>query len=441
MMIQRFSAFITQHNLFRPQDRLLLAVSGGVDSVVMAHLFALAGYRFEIAHANFQLRGGESDSDEAFVRDLAQQLAVPVHVKRFDVQAAVASGVTVQMAAREMRYEWFASLCAERDCVAVATAHHQDDAIETAVHHFVRGTGVAGLRGILPHHTGVIRPMLWARKAEIQAFASSEGFSFREDSSNTDTKYTRNRIRRELLPLLRTINPGFDSAMIQSMAHHRDTELMQQEVLRRLRKRLLLKRHNEWFIPILGLKKLPYRHTVLFHLVQGFGFNSEQVNDIIRHLDGQPGKIFMSATHRLIKDRRFLIVATNEPTSATWVSVDAEQESVSGDGIRLRCRRLPASDFKPEESPRVAALDVSRLEFPLVLRRWKQGDYFYPFGMKGKKKVSKYFKDEKIPVTEKERVWILLSGDKVVWVVGYRLDNRFRITAQTETAYRVEVIT
>jgi tRNA(Ile)-lysidine synthase len=440
-MIERFKDFARAQCLIRTGEKVLLAVSGGADSVVMTHLFAESGIGFGVAHCNFQLRGEESEGDELFVRDLAKRLDAAFFSTRFDVSSAMTSGESVQMAARRLRYEWLEQIREKSGFAVIATAHHLDDSVETAVHNFVRGTGVSGLRGILPRSGRLARPMLFARKEEVLAYAAASGIAFREDSTNPDPKYTRNRIRNTLLPMLRDFNPGFDESMGESMRHYRDTELMQLESLDKLRRRLLTKRHSDWFIPIRAVKKISYRRTLLYELIRPFGFNSEQVDDILHHLDGQPGKVFETNGHRLIKDRRFLIVTSKDPGTASWLQLQAEDEMVHGEAITLRASKVPAKGFVIEPSTRVASLDLAKLQFPLTLRKWKQGDYFFPFGMKGKKKVSKFFKDEKIPISEKERIWILLSGEQVVWVVGYRIDNRFRVADSTESVYRLEVIT
>lgn len=440
-MLERFRQFIGERHPFREKDKVLLAVSGGVDSVVMAHLFARAGFDFAIAHCNFQLRGEESNADELFVGKLAAELNVNFFSKRFDTEAAATAGVSIQMAARQLRYEWLEKLRADNGFHFIATAHHLDDSIETAVHNFIRGTGVSGLRGILPRSGKLIRPMLFARKEEITAFARSEGIAHREDRSNLESKYTRNRIRHQVLPLLRELNPGFDHSMMESARYHLDTEIIQKQVIGKVRRRLLTQRHNEWFIPILALKKIEWKRTALYEVLKDFGFNIEQVDDIIRHLDSQPGKQFETTDYRLIKDRRFLIITPREAGRPTWVHINADDEMIHAEGLTLRCFKQPVAGYSIDPSPQVASVDHDQLTFPLTLRRWKRGDYFFPFGMKGKKKVSKYFKDEKIPVTEKDRVWILLSGDRVVWIVGYRLDNRFGVSDKTKSVYRLEVIT
>lgn len=440
-MLDRFRGFIAAEKLVAPKDRVLLAVSGGVDSVVMTTLFSLAAIPFGIAHCNFQLRGEESDGDEQFVKELAERLKAPFFSQRFNTEEAAVANVSIQMAARELRYEWLETVRAEHGFATIATAHHLDDSIETAVHNFIRGTGVSGLRGILQKSGKLIRPLLFAHRADVESFAKAHAVPFREDASNRDTKYTRNKIRHTILPMLREINPGFDGSMIESMRHHRDTEIALRQVIQRLSKRLLSKRHNDWFIPILSLKKLQYKRTALFEVIRDFGFNIDQVDHMLGHLDGQPGKVFESPDHRLVKDRRFLIITRKEAGRATWLQVSAADEMVHGEDIVLRCSRESAVAYVAEPSSKVATLDYEALEFPLTLRKWRQGDYFFPFGMKGKKKVSKFFKDEKIPLPEKERIWILLSGDRVVWIVNHRIDNRFRVTDKTRSVYRVEVIT
>ena len=441
-MLDRLKRFIAERHLFGKQHNVLLAVSGGMDSVVMTHLFADGGFKFGIAHCNFGLRGAESDEDERFVKSLAEQLAVPFFSQRFDTGAVGQErGISIQMTARELRYQWLEETRQQNGFTHVATAHHLYDSVETAIHNFIRGTGIRGLRGMLPKTGKLIRPILFAKRSEIAAYAAAGSIAFREDTSNVDPKYTRNRIRHEVIPLMRAINPGFDNSMVESLTNFRDAELIYEQTMQRLRKRLLDKRHSDWYIPVIGLKKLPYGRSVLFELIRDFGFNISQVDDILHSLDGPSGKMFEAEHHRLVKDRRFLIISSRDIGKSSWMMINLGEEVVQADGVTLRLMTLSSDGYTIDHNPAIASLDVDAVEFPLTLRKWKPGDYFFPFGMKGKKKVSKFFKDEKIPIPDKERTWILLSGDRVVWVVGHRIDNRFRITEKTKNVCRLEVIT
>lgn len=440
-MLKRFQQFIAQEHLLAPGQRVLLAVSGGMDSVVMTTLFSHSEFEFGIAHCNFRLRGKESDADEQLVQQLAKTLQVPFLSKSFDLtEATNQPGTSVQMAARDARYAWLQDTRTEHNFDVIATAHHLDDSIETALHNYIRGTGFSGLRGVPARSNKIIRPVLFAHHHEIEAYAQEHKIVYRKDASNSSPAYTRNRIRNEILPILREINPGIEHSLSENLKHFKELEFIVKRELSRTKRRLLLKRHNEWFIPINLLRKLPYKRSALFEALREFGINITQVDEILTSLDKEPGKVWTSKSHRIIKDRRFLIVATNKQSEQTWLTIEKESSRVQANGIALSFSMPSAVGYELNTMKNVASIDMDKLTFPLTLRKWKQGDHFYPFGMKGKKKVSKFFKDEKMDLASKERTWILCSGERIVWVVGHRLDHRFRVTEGTRKVFRVEII-
>lgn len=432
-IIHKVKALLSEHHLNLSRRRTLLAVSGGMDSVVMAELFHQLGFEFGIAHCNFQLRGEESDGDEALVMTLAYKYKAPFFHTRFDTKAyAENKNVSIQVAARTLRYEWFEQVRSDNKYDYIATAHHLNDNIETVLHNFIKGTGIKGLRGMLVRRDKLIRPMLSLSQDEIKEFQETHKLDYREDSSNASDKYTRNNIRHNLVPLIEEINPGFEAGFADRLKVFSDLEALYQENVLRTEKQLFEKRGGDIYIPIRKLKKLSDRRSILFEYLQPLGFTVSQVDDILAALDSESGRQFLSENTRVIKDRAFLIVTQNGQSDFTAVLIQNDDKEVVLANATLSISQDEAAKVKIKKEKSYAYLDIEKLEFPLTLRLWKKGDYFYPFGMAHKKKkVSKYFKDQKIPINEKEKIWILESGRKIAWIVGERIDERFRVTDKT----------
>ncbi len=436
-MVEEFKSYIHKEKLFLPEDHVLLAVSGGMDSCVMAELFRRSGYSFAIAHCNFQLRGEESEQDEAFVREIAENCRVPFFFKRFQTKSfARENRISLQMAARQLRYEWFDSLLTEEGFDYLATAHHQDDQVETFLINLARGTGIAGLHGILPKQGEIIRPMLFTDRKQISLFVEKEKISFREDSSNRSLKYTRNRIRHKIIPQFEKINPSFKNEMEQTIMNIRDAETIFRSVVDAEKKRLLIPDGNGFRLPVIELKKLKPGYTWLFELISGFGFSSSVTADIYAALDEIPGKEFFSPTHRIVKDREFLLIRPlsekkefQEKDSVFYIS---SYDQVIDKPIRLKMNIIDHESFKIPRSENVACLDLDKLSLPLLIRRWKKGDYFYPFGMKNRKKLSDFFIDQKFSLPDKESAWLLCCGKDIAWIIGHRIDDRFKVTDKTK---------
>ena len=435
-MLQRFKSFIEEQRLFQPDDRVLLAVSGGVDSVVMVDLFHQAGYPFGIAHANFQLREEESEEDERFAGELSVSCRVPFFSKRFfTVDYADTHKVSIQMAARELRYEWFEATRHKEGFDWIATAHHLDDQVETFFINLLRGTGISGLHGILVRQGKVIRPLLFASREDIFRFARKHDLSFREDSSNSSLKYARNKIRHQLIPLLHSIDPDYAKQITATISRIQETELILKPLVEKSRKNLIRRMKDHWIIHIVELRKLEPLSAWLYELLTPFEFNEATIRDLIRSLDQESGKAFYSSTHRIIKDRNQLII-TMIPS--------AEQHASTGEYLVNEATknvtkpiRLSIQSFTREAGYQISAdknratLDKKKLTFPLILRRWKPGDYFYPFGMNKRKKLSDFFIDEKIPIPGKEQCWLLCSGNRIAWVIGHRIDHRYRVSTRS----------
>jgi tRNA(Ile)-lysidine synthase len=448
-LLEKFIAFVNGQPLFLPGDGLLLAVSGGADSAVLCELCSRAGYDFVIAHCNFQLRGAESERDEQFVRSLGDRYGKQVLVKRFDTAAyARQQKVSVQVAARELRYNWFDDLLENQTQAFLSlryilTAHHLDDNIETSVMHFFKGTGISGLRGMLPKQGRIIRPLLFADKKEIQSYAAETNLEWVEDSSNKEVKYTRNYVRHAIIPLMEKIYPGVQSSLAANLQRFRDTELLYRQAIAVHEKKLLEKKGDEVHIPVLKLKKSVPLHSIVYEIIKKFGFNPQQVPEVIQLLDAVSGKYLQSPSHRLFRHHRWLVIAPLQAAERSIILVEGPGKT-SFPGGTLALDILPVSNIAIPQEKLTACLDAGLITFPLVLRKWKPGDYFYPLGMqhqpggrRGKKKLARFFIDQKLSITEKENVWVLEANKKIIWVIGYRIDDRFKITESTKTVLKI----
>ncbi|MDF0705854.1 tRNA lysidine(34) synthetase TilS [Flagellimonas okinawensis] len=431
-MLANFKEHITSTMPFLMGKRLLLACSGGVDSVVLAHLCANIELNFAMAHCNFNLRGEESDGDETFVLDLASKLDVEVYVGRFETEAfAKEQGLSVQMAARELRYQWFDELLETKGYDYVLTAHHADDSLETFLINLSRGTGIDGLSGIPEVNGKVIRPLLPFSQNEVLEYANSEGVDWREDSSNASTKYLRNKIRHEIVPSLKELHPAFLQNFLNTQKHLEQTNDLASLYLNELRSKLFREWEGEIKISIAELKKLHPLDAHLYGLLKDFGFTEWE--DVKNLLTATSGKKVMSKSHILLKDRDHLILSKIK----NRVNVNHLVYLTEGTPdlpVQLKIEEVKTLDKQGEN---VIFLDKEKLNFPLVLRKRKNGDYFYPFGMEGKKKLSKFFKDEKIDQISKDKQWLLCSNNEIVWVVGKRADERFRVEESTQQIVKI----
>ncbi|MCF8368207.1 MAG: tRNA lysidine(34) synthetase TilS [Bacteroidales bacterium] len=438
-MKNRFLDFIASQDLFNDKDTILIGLSGGIDSMVMANLFFQTKKKIVIAHCNFQLRGFESDRDEKFVIDFCAQNNIPCFTRSFDTKDyAKINNLSIQMAARELRINWFEKLLEEHGFTYYATAHHLDDQIESFFINLLRGTGIAGLHGILPKQNKVIHPMLFTTRTEIAEYANLQNITFREDSSNSKTDYTRNKIRHQLLPVISQVNPDAKSIITDNIYRFRAIENIYQLKIKELEAKIVSKQGKNIRISFHELFSLPEKTTVLYEIIKQYGFNFAQATDITGSLESIAGKKFLSGTHQLIRDREYFIIeeiSIDENDQNTYIISEGSPELKYPMEIEISIMENN-SDLKISTAKNVASFDLQKITFPLQIRKWKKGDHFYPFGMKGKKLISDYFIDQKLSLYEKQKIWLLTSQGEILWVIGYRTDNRFKVSGSTKNIIR-----
>jgi len=416
------------------EKKFLLAVSGGIDSVVLCELCRLSGFEFSIAHCNFQLRGEESERDENFVRGLGVKYGVDVFVKRFETEKyAGEKKISIQEAARELRYDWFVELKKEKDFSFTLLAHHADDNVETLLMNFFRGTGLQGLTAMPEENRdekSFLRPLLEVRRKAIMEFANAHQLQWVEDSSNFSSKYTRNFLRNEWLPSIKKVYPQAEENLLDNIDRFKKINALYQISVEELKKKICETHPSEVRIPVLKLMK--YQHTsLIYEIIKDYGFGEKQVEEVIRLAAADSGKYIENDQYQIIKHRNWFVIAPKSSFADTVV-IEEGVETVCFAGGKLELKIIPKEKFRLQKKENLAQLDLRRIEFPLLLRKWKQGDYFYPLGMPKKKKLARFFIDRKLPKNRKENIWVLESGKKIIWVVGMRIDDRFKVTDSTK---------
>ncbi len=446
-----FTAYWKQHLSFiEPKGSFLIAaVSGGADSVVLASLLHQLKFSFAIAHANFQLRGSDSTADEALAESLAAQMGVAFFSKKFDTMKSMSEcRMSVQEAARKLRYDWFHELATEEMPLRygsdksywILTAHHAADNRETVLMNIFRGTGFDGLRGMAPRNGKLIRPMLFAEKDQILAYAQEKNLKWNEDASNKDDKYTRNFFRLEVIPKIKTVFPQVENTLLNNMANWRNASEFLQAATDTAKQKLLTKKGSDYFLAVRALQSLPGFRHLLFEIASDFNFAPAQLPDVLHILNALPGKYVQSPTHRIINNRKHLVITPVQQAASEFILIEKADGQLEFGGGKLKLRRAKADVVSITADPATAMLDLDKIRFPLTLRKWKEGDYFYPLGMQKKKKLSRFFISEKLSLPEKENIWVLLSDQKIIWVVGKRIDNRLKLVPATKNVLKIKFL-
>lgn len=406
----------------------------------MASLFLEHKMHFAIAHCNFQLRGEDADKDEALVRDWCAQYDLPFHNVRFDTLAKVEEWKKgIQETARILRYDWLEKIRAEHGYTFIATAHHANDNAETLLMNLFKGTGISGLHGIPVRNGLVIRPMLYASRRDIDAYVTEKNVPYRDDVSNQSDKYLRNKVRLNLLPLIEETFPNVINNLNNSIQRFSEVEQLYNKAIEVERKQLIEQRGKDIYIPVKKLMKREPVHTICYELFKTYGFGSGQINDIVSLLHSESGHYVTSDTHRVIRDRDFLIITITDTRQTDFLSIEDVPATFKANGKQYKFQyKDKPQDISADSN--IAYIDTAKLEQPLILRKWKQGDYFYPLGMgMKKKKLSRFFIDMKLPLHIKEQVMVLESNKRIVWVAGYRLDERFKLKPDTQEVLVVKV--
>lgn len=432
-MLQKLQNHLQINFPFLKEKKLLLAVSGGIDSMVLVYLFKQLQYDFAVAHCNFQLRDNESNGDEDFVKSICDSLSIPLFVQKFDTkQFAVDYKLSIQIAARKLRYDWFYELLEKENYNYILTAHHLDDSLETFLINFSRGTGLDGLTGIPNQNDRIIRPLLSFSRNEIENFAKENAIQWREDSSNASDKYLRNKLRHDVIPVLKELNPNLLTSFEKTIENLKQSQSLVEDASKLVYKMVVEESDTLLKINLKELLKLPNYTAYLYQWLKQFEFTAW--NDIYDLVYAQSGKQVFSENYVLLKDRDFLILSARVDEQKDEVFyVEKNQKDVK---IPLNMSICNISDIS-NANPNCIFVDEDKLQFPLIIRKWEEGDYFYPFGMQGKKKLSKYFKDEKLSLIDKSSQWILCSDNQIIWVIGKRQDERFKVETNTTNIVQI----
>ncbi len=450
-------------NQLQPANcRLLLAVSGGVDSVVLTDIIAKTNFNFVIAHCNFKLRQKESERDEIFVKLLGEKYKKEVIIKNFDTeQYANEKKISIQEAARNLRYSWLNEIVNEEwrgkkgeelsasifnhstnqpigypTTNYIATAHNANDTVETLLFNFCRGTGIKGVHGILLKQGKIIRPLLFAHKEEIIEYARENNLNWVEDSSNAEDKYTRNFFRLQILPAIKKVFPNIENNLLKNIERFKEVEVLYDQAIEFHKKKLVDKKGNEFHISVLKLQKTTPLDSIIFEIIKDFNFHSSQVDEVKKLFTAANAAYINSLSHRIIKNRNWLIIAPVETIESQHILIKENDKKIVFEGGTLWFEQLN-NNRKPATEKNIASLDADKIMFPLLLRKWKQGDYFYPLGMQKKKKLKKFLIDEKLSKTEKEKVWVLEMNKKILWIVGFRIDDRFKLNLETQNVLKI----
>lgn len=435
-MLQKVKEFIRQNNLIKNNDKVIIALSGGADSIALLDILYRLKYNCLAAHCNFHLRGEESNRDAEFVKQFCANYNVPLSIIDFNTEEyARTNSISIEMAARELRYNWFEQIRKQYKADFIAVAHHQDDSVETILLNLIRGTGIRGLTGIPVRNNFVIRPLLGVTRKDIIEYINGRKLSYVEDCTNKEDIYVRNKIRLNILPLLETINPSAKSSIIRTAEHLSQVENIYSCYVNEIRSKVL--NNNE--IDIQKLLNCAEPQAILFELLYSYGFNSATIEQIFKSLSAQSGKVFYSEKYKVIKDRYTLILAPKENLQDAVYTINKSDYEINKP-IQLRIKYIDNEIFKLKKDSNILYLDADKITFPIILRKWKVGDWFIPFGMKGHKKVSDYFSDNKFSLIDKENTWLLCNDTDIIWIVGHRSDNRYRINQNTKKIFQINFL-
>lgn len=444
-MLQSFLTYINEQSLFQPTDKIVLAVSGGKDSIVLLDLFREAEFNFTVAHCNFQLRGEESDQDADFVKQLCTSQGIPFRATTFQTKEfAKIHKLSIEMAARQLRYEWFEQIRQELNYEYIATAHHLNDSIETILLNLTKGTGIAGLRGILAKKEYIVRPLLFASRTDIENYVAEKQLLWREDSSNASNDYQRNLLRNEVVPLLKKINPSLEHTFARNIERLQAIESIFLKNLDEFKKAVCKEENDALWLKIETIQNWQSAAYLLEETLKEFGFNYFQSKEIYHSLIKTSGKTFHSATHTLVKDREYLIITPKEERTFEEVLIEKDIQNIEYYDLFIQISHTNLEDWQAylntERKSSVLWVDAAKLKYPLSIRPWQEGDWFIPLGMKGKKKVSDFLVDTKVPLHLKKATFLLCSDEDIVWIIGQRTDERFKVTEGTTEVVRVEVV-
>lgn len=433
-MLSKFEKHVASYFPFLKGKKLLLAVSGGIDSMVLMRLCIEMKMDISVAHCNFTLRGDESDTDEDFVKSQTDKLQIPIFIKKFDTKKiAEKEKSSIQVVARNLRYEWFNTLLINNDYDYMLTAHHLDDSLETFLINFTRGSGLNGLTGIPQQNVSIVRPLLPFSRTEIEIFAKENKVEWREDSSNASDKYLRNKLRHDVIPMLKELNPSLLYSFENTISNLQQAQSLVDDASRIVYRKVVTDTNFQKRINLTELIQLPNYNAYLYQWLEPLGFSDwESINDLAT---AQSGKQIHSQNHTLLKDRNFLIVfAKQESEKTTLFLIEKEQKEVK---FPLKVKFCNVDDIS-NQATNTIFVDEDKLQFPLVIRKWQEGDWFYPHGLNGKKKLSKFFKDEKYSLLDKSEAWLLCSNNQIVWIIGDRQDDRFKVTETTTKILKIK---
>lgn len=439
-MKKRFLEYIKVNKLVDKSDKILIGVSGGRDSIFMAEMFIRTGFNISLAHTNFRLRNDESDSEEKFVKEYAKNNNLKFYSIAFDTEEyAKKNKISIQMAARYLRYSWFDELIEEHEYAKVAVAHNKNDSAETFFINLLRGTGLKGLKGIANKNGYIIRPVMFADRKEITKYLTTNNIKWKDDSSNASDKYQRNFIRHNIIPKLEELEPEFISRMESNMRALEHIHKVYENEVRYRRDKLFVRQLDKIMVNIEMLKQLDPLDTYLFEFIREYNFSYEQVLDLIDIIDGESGKMIISKTHRIVKDREFLLITDLKEKNEEEFKIQKGTIHMKVP-LHFHLDIFNNVNFEIPKDKNIACFDCDKLEFPLTLRKWKEGDSFMPLGMKNFKKVSKYFIDEKFSLVDKEDTWLLTSGKNIIWITGHRIDDRYKVDSGSEKIYSISLV-